>query len=80
MEFRDAKAELLTGYKDLFTLDELGKLAIDYSDGIVMADKGISKTLQKYAKDKNIPTLAFQGDDFGEAYETFYDQICPDPE
>ncbi|MBQ7509890.1 MAG: glycogen/starch synthase [Prevotella sp.] len=80
VEFRDAKAELLTGYKDLFTLDELGKLAIDYSDGIVMADKGISKTLQKYAKDKNIPTLAFQGDDFGEAYETFYDQICPDPE
>ena len=58
--------------------EDLGKLAIDYSDGVILADKDVSKTLQKYAKDKNIPTLGFQGEEFGDAYEAFYDQISPE--
>jgi starch synthase len=45
---------------------------------VILADKDVSKTLQKYAKDKNIPTLGFQGEEFGDAYEAFYDQISPE--
>jgi len=79
VEFRDAKAELLAPYKDIFDFDELGKLAIDYSDGVVQANKDINPALLKYAADKNVPVLGYY-EDFADAYEAFYDQICPDPE
>lgn len=79
LEFRDAKADLLTRYDDNFNFEELGKLAIDYSDGVIQADKEVNETLMKYAKDQNIPLLKYK-EDFGDAYEAFYDQICPDPE
>jgi len=78
VEFREAKADMLSDYSDQFTFNEFWKLAIDYSDGIILADKDSDKTLQKYAKDKNIPLLGFQGEDFGDAYEAFYDQISPE--
>jgi starch synthase len=79
VEFRDAKAELLSEYKDDFDFEELGKLAIDYSDGVIGAEKSVSKSLQKYAKTKKIPFLNYQ-EDFADAFEAFYDQICPDEE
>lgn len=79
VEFRDAKAELLNTYKDNFDFEELAKLAIDYSDGIVQAEKEVNDTLVKYANTKSIPVLPYQ-EDFADAYEAFYDQICPDKE
>lgn len=79
VEFRDAKADLLTAYKDNFNFEELGKMAIDYSDGIILAQKEVNKTLLKYAQDKSIPVLDHH-EEFADAYEAFYDQICPDTE
>ena len=79
IEFRDAKPELLTNYKDDIDFDELNKLAIDYSDGVVVANKKVNKDLLKYAADKNVPVLDYI-EDFADAYEAFYDQICPDTE
>lgn len=73
--FRDAKAELLKKYNDNFNFDELCKLAIDYSDGVIAAHKNVNKELLKYAKDNNIPTLAWPGEDFADAYEAFYEKI-----
>ena len=78
LEFREAKQELLTGYKDLFDYEDLEKLAIDYSDGIAVMEKGVRKTSVKYAKSKGLPVLDMPGDDFGDAYEAFFDQIKPD--
>ena len=75
VEFRDAKAELLKKYNDKFDFEELGKLAIDYSDGVIAANKDVNEKLLKYAKSNNIPTLAYPGEDFGDAYEAFYEQI-----
>lgn len=77
LEFRSAKKELLKSYKDNFNFEELGKLAIDYSDGIIKANKDANKTLLKYAKEKNVPILQYH-EDFADAYEAFYDQICPE--
>jgi len=79
VEFRDAKAELLTPYNDNFNFEELSKLAIDYSDGIILTEKSVSKTLQKYVADKNLPLLKHE-EDFADGYEAFYDQIYPDVE
>ena len=72
--FRDAKPELLAGYKDNFNLDELMKLAIDYSDGIILAEPEINKTMLKYAQKKGMPLLEFT-ESFGPAYEEFYDKL-----
>jgi starch synthase len=77
LEFRDAKADLLKAYNDNFDFEELGKLAIDYSDGIIKADTEVNASLLKYAATKNIPILDYH-EDFADAYEAFYDQICPD--
>ena len=73
--FRDAKADLLKKYNDNFNFEELGKLAIDYSDGVIAAHKNVNKDLLKYAKAAGKPTLAYPGDDFGQAYEDFYESI-----
>jgi len=78
IEFRDATAELLNAYDDNFDLEQLGKIAIDYSDGIV-ADKETNAALLDYAKTKGIPIQECL-DDFADAYEAFYQQICPEEE
>ena len=79
VEFRDAKASLLNVYQDNFSIVDLGKLAIDYSDGIVQAEKEVNEILLQHTKNKGIPLLPYTPD-FAEAYEAFYDQICPDQE
>lgn len=78
VEFRDATTELLKPYNDNFDFDELGKLAIDYSDGIIQADKVVNKDLLNYAKDKEIPILKYKEEGFADACEEFYDMIAPD--
>ncbi len=75
VEFRDAKADLLKKYSVPFTFDELGKLAMDYSDGVIAANKNVSKELIKYAKGNNVPFLAYPGEDFADAYDNFYEKI-----
>ena len=76
LEFRDAKASLLGDYKDTFDFDELNKLAIDYSDGVIQAAPGVEKQLLDYATAKNIPLLGYH-EDFADAYETFYESLYP---
>jgi starch synthase len=73
--FRDAKSDLLKKYADDFSFDELNKLAIDFSDGVIAGSEDINQDLLQYAADQNIPTLAYPGEDFGAAYEEFYEKI-----
>ena len=77
LEFRDATAELLTPYNDQFDFNEMGKLAIDYSDGIIEAVKGVNKDLLSYANEKNIPVLSLK-ENSTDHISAFYDKICPD--
>jgi len=77
VEFREAKAELLSAYADNFDFEELCKMAIDYSDGIVEADSNVNKALLEYATSKGVPLLPYE-EDFADGYESFYDQIYPD--
>jgi starch synthase len=77
VEFRDAKADLLGDYKDQFDFDELSKLAIDYSDGVIQAAPDVEKSLVDFAAGKNIPVLGYN-EDFADAYETFYESLFPD--
>jgi starch synthase len=61
--------------KDKFGYNELQKIAIKYSDGVVMDDAKVDKGVIKYAKDLNIPVLDYQGEDFAKAYSDFYETI-----
>lgn len=76
VEFREATSELLASYNDKFDFRELGKMAIDFSDGVIAAEADSNATLMEYAKTKGIPTLDYADEDFTEAYKTFLEQIA----
>ena len=73
--FREATPELMSSYNDNFDFIELGKLAIDYSDGVIAANKDVNQSLLKHATDKGIATLEYPGEEFLAAYEDFYEKI-----
>src|SRR5574344_2635544 len=78
--FRDAKPELMKCYDEKFDFLELGKLALDYSDCVIEANKDVNNDLLKYANNKNIPVLNYPGEDFIGAYNELYEKICPTEE
>ena len=73
--FKSLTADELSAYPEQLDITDLYHLAIDYSDGVIAANKDVNEKLLKYAKSNNIPTLAYPGEDFGDAYEAFYEQI-----
>ncbi len=74
LAFRDVKPELLSGYADHFDLFELGKLAIDYSDGVVNAQPEVNQELLAHVQQKNIPLLEYSKD-YAAQIEQFYEQL-----
>ena len=78
LSFREVTPELLNPYKEKFDHIELGKLAIDYSDGIIETGSSVDKTLMAYAKKKGLPILNDPGEDFGDSYLEFYKQLLPE--
>ena len=79
VEFREATADLLAPYNDNFDFEEMGKLAIDYSDGVVLAAADVNQALIDHTNEKAIPMLPYH-EDFADAYESFYNIICPEEE
>ena len=78
LEFREAKASILKDYNDKFDFLELGKLALDYSDGVIEATENINTELVDYANNKKIPYLKYQGADYMDAYSKFFEEISPE--
>ena len=78
--YKEAKSKFMKGYNDKFDYLELGKLAIDYSDGVIEANRGVAPELLAHAFNKKVPLLNFPGDDFMDAYAAFYEKIYPTTE
>lgn len=58
------------------TFEDLYKLAISYSDGVIMNSENASKELLDFAKNKGIPVLEYQSPEtYADAYNNFYDEI-----
>ncbi len=57
------------------TYINLMKLAIQYSDGIILGSSVVNKELMDYAESLKKPVLPFQEDDYVSAYNVFYDKI-----
>ena len=75
IEFKSAKASALGEFNDAFDYNELDKLAIAYSDGVIEGGPGIKPELLDFAATKKVALLPYAGEDFIEAYQAFYDQI-----
>ena len=74
--YEEAKSEMLDGYKEDFDFNELAKFAIDYSDGIIEADKDVNPDLLSYAENKDIPLLRYPGEEsLGEQHNAFYEKL-----
>jgi len=55
---------------------QVNKMAIDHSDGIIIASKDANKEVVNYAKASGKPTLDFHGEEeYIQSYSDFYDQI-----
>ena len=74
LQFKDITVESLAAYNDHFDYIEFGKLAIDYSDAIIEAEAEACPELIEYAKSKGKPMLGYPGDNYIEAYKTFYEE------
>lgn len=75
VEFRNAKAEVLDKYADNFTFEELGKMAIDYSDGVIEAVADVNKDLAAYAKSSGKPMLSFSEENAAKDYKEFFNSL-----
>lgn len=76
LEYKEASGEYIANRKDPFDFLELGKLAIDFSDGIVQTNEDVDKELMGYAKDRQIAILPpVNEDEMSEAYTNFYNSI-----
>jgi starch synthase len=52
------------------------KVAIDYSDALIIGSEEIPSELEKHLENSNKPTLDYQGlDTFAEAYTAFYNEV-----
>lgn len=78
LEFKDAKASMLEKYGDDFDFLELGKLAVDYSDGVVKTSPEAKKGIIDYAEAENKPILVHPQDGVVDAYKDFYEKILAD--
>lgn len=79
LAFRNVKPEILDNYSGNFCFNDLEKLAIDYSDGVVNAGGEVNAELMKYAEGKSLPFMEnpAEGDLF-DAYDAFYDKVYGD--
>ena len=77
LEFRDAELSKIEKYGDNFDFMELGKLAIDYSDGIIQTSNDVNKELMKYANDnkENIMLQPEETDEIKTQYTEFYNKL-----
>lgn len=77
LEFREAKTESLKKYGDNFDFMELGKLAIDYSDGVISTSEGVNVALIDYAKNNEKQLLKHIANDteLKGKYSDFYNSL-----
>lgn len=76
VEYKEASGDCLAGRKEPFDFLELGKLAIDFSDGIVQTSNDVNADLIDYAKSKQtsiLPPVSL--DELSEVYTNYYNSI-----
>ena len=63
------------------TYQELTKLAIQWSDGVIQDDENVDPALIAYAQSLGKPVLEFnRGSEYADACSEFYNQLCSEAE
>ena len=76
LEFKEANSKVLEKYNERFDFLELGKLAIDYSDGIVKVNDNVNDDLLKYAQANDKPLFNHStAEEAQNDYTTFYNKL-----
>lgn len=76
---KDMDKSLVEGISSNITYEELAKLAIRYSDGVIINGENISESLLSYAKELGKPILEKQSEEtYTEACNNFYETIFDD--
>jgi starch synthase len=58
------------------SFENISKLAIDNSDGIIMGSETINKNIEEYTNKSGKPILSYKnGEEYIDAYSAFYDEI-----
>ncbi len=60
------------------THENINKLAINFSDGVIAGSKDVSSSVTAHAKEQKVPLLDYQdtsNEDYIQAYNNFYNQI-----
>ena len=74
--YKDMAEELTEGVNKPITYEELAKLAIKYSDGVVLNSPNIPESLISYAQELGKPILAHQdAENYAQACNEFYDKV-----
>lgn len=75
LAYKNVDASVLDEFSEDFSFEELNKLAVKYSDALIMAGDQANPNIAEYAKSKNIPVLDYVGDNYADAYADFYDKV-----
>ena len=75
VEFLGVDAPKLEAYKDEFDFEELGKMAIDYSDGIIEAEASANDALIDRALSAGKNVLRYAEGDCTAMYKEFYENL-----
>ncbi len=76
LEFKEANSKVLEKYNERFDFIELGKLAIDYSDGIVKVNDNVNDDLLKYAQANDKPVFNHStAEEALNDYTSFYNKL-----
>lgn len=73
---KDMTPDLVKDVQSPIDFAELHRLAISYSDGVIMNSADARPELLQFAKDKGIPALEYQGaDNYVNSFCDFYDHV-----
>ncbi len=79
VEYKDAHYDDIKDIcADSYGHTELEKIAVKFSDGVIIEDNNVDPAIIEYAKSRSIPVLEPVEGDFKEAYSAFYDSLCPE--
>lgn len=74
--FKEITPEDVNMMKSPVNYEELCKLAVAYSDGVIQNDKTVNQNVLDYARSLNVPVLEYSSaDTYADACDAFYDKV-----
>ena len=80
--FREITADDTEKIKTPADYEELCKLAITYSDGVIQNSEKVNPAIMEYARSLNLPTVGYQADEnaYADACDALYKKVLGDAE